>query len=275
MLFLLASSATWGALTACQGFSGDAGVTDRSDGSSNVPVDGSTTSDDDASVDIESGIDSDSSGYVDPDGPGDPSCPQGRGPKMFNINGLCVDQTEVTVGQYATFHKDPASTSVTRPSVCGGVPITAAAAGVADTFPVTLVHWCDAQAFCGWANKRLCSEAERSNAGCNPGPANSACNLGPDSTARAVRSSPDCNANRLWDMVGNVEELTSTLETSINATPHVIVRWAGGAYSTSPFSGICAQGFYEHYKDKDTKEPTNELYRAPDLGFRCCADPKK
>ena len=86
-------------------------------------------------------------------------CPNGRGPEMIEAGDLCVDSTEVTNAHYAEFLAD--ETFVAEPPTeCDwndtfvqdrDGPTEANA-----NHPVVQVDWCDAHAFCQWAEKRLC-----------------------------------------------------------------------------------------------------------------------
>ena len=102
-------------------------------------------------------------------------CPKGKGPDMVQIGTWCIDKTEVTVGQYATFLASGAlpSDSKLHPPGSGPEDVCAwntsfAPSKASDTpnAPVTYVDWCDAYAFCKWAGKRLCGAlASDSSAG--------------------------------------------------------------------------------------------------------------
>ena len=97
--------------------------------------------------------------------------PSGRGPTMVrhrlvaDAGSYCIDQTEVTNGQYIAFleAKVDAGPDAGQPAVCSWngsfVPsdLWPSPQG-AGTYPVRHVDWCDAYAFCAWAGKRLCGQ---------------------------------------------------------------------------------------------------------------------
>jgi formylglycine-generating enzyme required for sulfatase activity len=123
--------------------------------------------------------------------PGDGACPSGPGPAMKLVpgadGGTCVDTTEVTYAQFQQFvvwlgQSQPYPfTSLIDASdpVCGpGTAIDQRSQsaiqatdsqrdprfpserdGAPDPYPVVSVNYCEAKAFCAWANKRLCGGA--------------------------------------------------------------------------------------------------------------------
>lgn len=95
-------------------------------------------------------------------GTGQNGCPSGRGPAMIRHGARCIDSTEVTEAQYASFL---ASQPATQDGECAwnasfvpgekaGEPPICFPAGPA--FPQGCVDYCDAKAFCAWAGKSLC-----------------------------------------------------------------------------------------------------------------------
>jgi formylglycine-generating enzyme required for sulfatase activity len=103
-------------------------------------------------------------------------CPPTRGPAQVKLTSsagnYCIDTTEVTNGQYASF-VGASSFAPTFPSSTGCASAFTTDGGAAgpftptplahwpppsgeDDFPVTNVSWCQAYAFCQWAGKRLC-----------------------------------------------------------------------------------------------------------------------
>ncbi len=103
-------------------------------------------------------------------GPSDP-CASNRGPAMIMVpapRGLgtfCIDATEVTRAQYAAFlAANPSATAANQIAACGWnhsfKPSKDWPDGGTQTgeYPVAYVDWCDAYAFCKWADKRLCGD---------------------------------------------------------------------------------------------------------------------
>lgn len=104
-------------------------------------------------------------------GANDAACNAGKGGPMREIpkpqgGTMCIDKTEVTVGQYQAFVAsgelpqlpmgDPASarcsTKTNYAASCHNEPCVGNACDVAQT----CVDQCDAKAYCAWAGKRLC-----------------------------------------------------------------------------------------------------------------------
>ncbi|MBW2526683.1 MAG: SUMF1/EgtB/PvdO family nonheme iron enzyme [Deltaproteobacteria bacterium] len=104
-------------------------------------------------------------------GPGDAACDTGRGGPMREIplpggGTMCIDKTEVTVGQYQAFlaasdqpalpPSDPAAArcaeETNREPTCYAGPCQ----GDGCDMPQPCVSQCDAKLFCEWAGKRLC-----------------------------------------------------------------------------------------------------------------------
>ncbi len=104
-------------------------------------------------------------------GASDPACDAAKGGPMRQIplpagGTMCIDKTEVIVGQYQLFlaaankpplpQTDPAyarcSAKTTHDPSCQKDPCQ----GTSCDLPQTCVDQCDAKAFCGWAGKRLC-----------------------------------------------------------------------------------------------------------------------
>ncbi len=87
----------------------------------------------------------------------DADCLAKQLPRMVRVGALCIDVTEVTNEQYRAFlaaGDQPAPTAVCAWNLTfvpdAGPPPT-------DSLPV-LVNWCNAQAYCQWAGKRLCGK---------------------------------------------------------------------------------------------------------------------
>jgi formylglycine-generating enzyme required for sulfatase activity len=80
---------------------------------------------------------------------------------MTQDSGYCIDKLEVTNLAYAKFlaaadaagPQDPPGRCDWNDSYAPAIPVDAG-----DTLPVLGVDWCDAYAYCRWANKRLCGK---------------------------------------------------------------------------------------------------------------------
>lgn len=219
---------------------------------------------------------------------GDPSC--GPCPVLKNVaaGGYGIDGQEVTNEDYATYllwNPNPAL----QPASCAwnkdftpteGWPATVSKA------PVTAVDFCDAQAYCRWARRRLCgkigggpnahadfADATKSqwyNA-CSVGGTRaypygasyvgSACN-GADygkGAPIAVGEATACEGGypSLRDMSGNAWEWEDSCEG--NAGQSDLCRIRGGSYSQGQNALGC---------DADSALPRNTTGKS--VGFRCC-----
>jgi formylglycine-generating enzyme required for sulfatase activity len=81
---------------------------------------------------------------------------------MVKAGSFFIDGTEVTRGQYSDFLKAKGgdTSGQTRECTWNGsfVPGAASAETMTSNQPVTFVDFCDAAAFCAWADKRLCGK---------------------------------------------------------------------------------------------------------------------
>ena len=102
---------------------------------------------------------------------GDPSCETGRGGPMREIplpagGTMCIDKTEVTVGQYQQFladadkpqllASDPAAERCNAHTEFEPTCFKDPCQGPDCDLPQSCVDQCDAKRFCAWAGKRLC-----------------------------------------------------------------------------------------------------------------------
>ncbi|HEX3849713.1 MAG TPA: SUMF1/EgtB/PvdO family nonheme iron enzyme, partial [Polyangiaceae bacterium] len=94
-----------------------------------------------------------------------PTCEAGRclvrGPTMVKADGFYIDSTEVTRAQYALFLAARAGDTSGQAAECAWNasfdPAYDPSLGTPPpSYPVTDVDYCDAAAFCAWADKRLC-----------------------------------------------------------------------------------------------------------------------
>jgi sulfatase modifying factor 1 len=212
-----------------------------------------------------------------------------RGPKMVRTTSFYIDSTEVTNAQYAVFQAakgdimsgqvaECAWNTTYEPLFVQGQPLARA------NVPVTNVDWCDAAAYCAWADKQLCGKigggelqlAELADptksqwylacAGPKAQPypygtslQNGACNDGSSGNPQLaeVGKFDQCQGyyNGLFDMLGNAQEWTQTC--SQHAGEHDICERIGGSYQSTK---VCS--------DSGAAERSAP---APQVGFRCCS----
>jgi hypothetical protein len=226
-------------------------------------------------------------------------CRGTAGPSMVRVPApdgttYCIDSTEVTIGQYAKFMiaNAPVQSATAEPPYCSWnttyTPSLWPMDG-ADEYPITLINWCDAFAYCKWAGKRLCgkigggpnafvafadaTKSEWFNA-CSAGGTKAfpygdvydanACNdvdySGPANSAPApVASTTGCIGGYagLYDMSGNVTELEDSCDGATGSNDRCRVR--GGAAGAN--EGRCDDS------SMVTQRGDNGI-----SGFRCCAD---
>ena len=94
-----------------------------------------------------------------------PTCEGGqctvRGPTMVPVNDFFMDSTEVTIAHYNEFLAAKGDDVSGQPAFCSWNLKYAPEPGeVSDelALPMSYVDWCDAWAFCAWADKRLCGK---------------------------------------------------------------------------------------------------------------------
>ncbi len=224
---------------------------------------------------------------------------------------LWIDSTEVTVEQYRTWLEAASEGNIDwEPTWCAwktsrSNPIdTQDDSCVAELFPfdsqpfaarkpMRCVDFCDAEAFCEWAGKHLCydysalgTQGPRNNAeewqlacsngftsrfpwgnaaesGCNVGQTRDDC-VGPDGTCgpSLVGDSRSCvNEHGVVDLLGNVAEWVFSCNF---VDPHAPAGPTGCMTRGGGYDMPLAPCDVENIRSNDT--------RAPDLGFRCCAD---
>ncbi len=164
-----------------------------------------------------------------------PTCENGacivRGPKLIKAGSFdyYIDATEVSVADYKEFTAAKGNDTSGQASVCTWNTSYAPAMDPgADDLPVSYVNWCDAAAYCKWADKHLCSgidgialtdanvfDATASQwfqacgAGGTQPNSNPTCNtVDGNGDALPVGTTPGCEGYYpgIFDMVGNVAE---------------------------------------------------------------------
>jgi formylglycine-generating enzyme required for sulfatase activity len=225
------------------------------------------------------------------DGSTNVTCPS----DMAQADGYCIDSTEVTNTAYAGFvnaRVDPD----TQSDACRNLNTTFLPAAWPypsgrDSFPVVNVNWCQAAAYCTWANKRLCgrigggslqiSEAAAgsgqwfaacSHAGSLRFPYGdsfdpSACNGGGQNgnqDAVAAGSMAGCVGGypRIFDLSGNVSEW---IDACTNQNPGHdsmgLCAAIGGSFNGTGDALSCGSSVIQDRLDQSL----------PDRGFRCCS----
>jgi len=214
-----------------------------------------------------------------------PSCIDGacgvRGPALVTAGAYYIDSTEVTVGQYKAFLAAKGTDTSGQISVCAwntdykpaGDP------GTDPNFPVSYVDWCDAAAFCSWADEHLCGAIDGSVLtkdglfdanvsqwfqACGAGgyhPKNNAhCNsVDGNGDAVPVATMPDCEGYYpgLFDMEGNVAEWVDVCDSNTGASD--VCHALGGSMLDA--QSYCSED-YDYFMRTET---------AFSVGFRCCS----
>ena len=228
-----------------------------------------------------------------------PGCgPNLPGPPMVAVSSpsgaYCIDSTEVTNAQYATFLATNLATSG-QPAYCAWNTSYTPSSGWPVAMdqgrsPVAFVDWCDAYAYCRWAGKRLCGKigggpnapADAANPeksqwfnACTAGGTKAfpyggaysatACN-GSESGRTApvaVGSLVGCQGGvtGAYDMSGNVWEWEDSCSGTTGEND--ICEARGGSYISLAQALRCDhdQNFYRNAT----------MVNGPYLGFRCCA----
>lgn len=211
--------------------------------------------------------------------------------------GYCIDATEVTNAQYATFLAANFPTSG-QDGWCAWnttyTPSTAWPATGKDANPVVYVDWCDAYAYCKWAGKHLCgkigggandygdyafaTKSEWYNA-CSGGGAQAYPygNTYDAAKCNGCKSSTNCTTTTaipagtalgceggypgLFDMSGNVNEWENSCDGQTGANDNCLMR--GGAFNNNNAYGYLKCAVAGWYSSRSATYATH--------GFRCCS----
>ena len=209
---------------------------------------------------------------------------------MIKVSPFYIDSTEVTVTQYGVFAKLNTATTANQAPECGWNtsydPVFVQNAPLAPpNQPVTNVDFCDAAAFCAWADERLCGNI---NGGpialsqlANPdvsqwfascaGPSSQHYSYGTAYERGAcndqngakklleVGTEPKCQGYYpgLFDMLGNAQEWVDACQAK--AGPLDGCERIGGSYENGPDTVCSTSGLAQR-----------NAY-APKVGFRCCS----
>jgi formylglycine-generating enzyme required for sulfatase activity len=215
---------------------------------------------------------------------------------MVRVGCYCVDATEVSRRQYAEFVDAMTDGGAVLPGACR-FKTAALPASLVPTdglersdLPVTSVDWCDAHAYCAWANKRLCGAVgggpatlgdPRSLAGqwyraCSREGADTypygatyvpdRCNDGKETSTTggelaAVGATTSCEGaySGLLDMSGNASEWEDACSGDGDRYDTCAARGGNAPFAHSPHQLSC-EGTVANRRD----------FRGAGLGFRCC-----
>jgi formylglycine-generating enzyme required for sulfatase activity len=116
-------------------------------------------------ADAEASVDAASLDASPSDGSLAPSCGSTRGAAMLELpdRGFCIDRTETTTAEYGEFLADDGDKVAGLSDACRSwktsfTPDDWAKQVGQPRRPVAWVDWCDAEAYCRWAGKRLCGK---------------------------------------------------------------------------------------------------------------------
>jgi sulfatase modifying factor 1 len=223
-----------------------------------------------------------------------PTCEAGkcvvRGPSMIKVSPFYIDSTEVTVAEYAVFAKLKTATPAAQAPECSWNtsydPAFVQNAPVPlPNHPVTNIDFCDAAAYCAWADKRLCGSIEGGPipltelakpetsqwfAAC-AGPKSQAYPYGTSYQSGAcndqnsgeklleVGTEPKCQGYYpgLFDMLGNAQEWVDACDGQAGATDGC--ERIGGSYMSDESTVCSTSGLAQR-----------DAY-GPQVGFRCCS----
>jgi len=208
---------------------------------------------------------------------------------MVKVGGFYVDGTEVTNAHYALFQQAMGDDTSGQAPECAwndsfDPAFMQSAPMPASNEPVTNVDYCDAAAFCTWADKRLCGKIGggtlASSELADPtksqwfracgGTASQGYPYGTkyqagycnDSASGINALAPVATESKcqgyvtgLFDMLGNAAEWTAVCDG--NAGPQDGCETIGGSYKES---WVCSQSGLVHRQEQ-----------SPTLGFRCCS----
>ena len=222
-------------------------------------------------------------------------------PMATGTGSYCIDSSEVTQAEYRAFLNLLAGDTSGQPSYCAWNdsldPATTGNDCTSSTFapvttpllPVVCIDWCDARAFCVWADKRLCgrtsggsndfddhqdARASQWFNACSAGDTLrfpygessdlAACNTSGSEPAR-VNDTLDCVGTSppysgIYNLSGNVEEWEDSCGSASGASD--VCRVRGGSFNDASNADFACNADRARGRD---------VARA-DLGFRCCAD---
>jgi len=220
------------------------------------------------------------------------------GPDMLRLpEGFCIDETEVTRGQYKAWLDTAPATSGQAGACATNDDFTPSCAWDAHTeYPVVCVDWCDAAAFCKAAGKRLCGKIgdggaypfasyddpkiSEWDAACTSG-GQYAFTYGDQFDTDACRDA-DADDYTTWGLadVGSFAQCHSpsaAYAKVLDLSGHV-AEWDNSCQGDAPDSPCRIRGgSFQHHANGTRCDMGRELewprsYKVEAVGFRCCAD---
>ena len=210
---------------------------------------------------------------------------------MIRADGYYIDSTEVTAAQYAIFDKLKGNDTSGQPAECSwnssfDPVFEPGAVLVLPNHPVTNIDFCDAKAYCAWADKRLCgkisggplqlpetadsAQSQWFAACAGPmsqqypyGTMHETATCNDDSKALLdVSAKSKCQGYYpgLYDMLGNAQEWVDSCQATTGKTD--TCERIGGSFATGQ-SVVCS-----------TSGAAERAAYSQSVGFRCCSTVK-
>ncbi len=183
-------------------------------------------------------------------------------------HGFLVDWTEVSVADYASCVAEGGCTVTARGPGCYGSELSRA------RYPVNCVDREQAEAYCAWAGRRLCSAAEHATAARGPGGAPYPWGEEAPSCAVAVmdgrglegpNDAPGCGRGGPWAVGSRAAGVSASGALDLSGN---LAEWVAG----SP-EGAAGGSYMDRAPEElraDGLRPIPPDFPLPDVGFRCC-----
>jgi hypothetical protein len=189
-------------------------------------------------------------------------------PGRFTRWGFLVDWTEVSVADYAQCVAEGACEAPGRHPGCYGTELAKG------SFPVNCVDRAQAEAWCAWAGRRLCTQVEHERAAMGPEDGIYPWGDAPPSCDRVIMDgrgqqgpagATGCGRSGPWPVGSRAAGVSACGALDLSGN---VAEWVGGEQG-----GVAGGG----YMDKAPEELQHGSLRplpvdlpVPDVGFRCC-----